>query len=725
MAGRKAMVFKRYGRAHHLLLERAEDLADVLELDEAHWVATSAPIDTLNCDRTFLSVFDHDATGRIVADEVRLAARWLLATLRDRSGVTAGSTSLQLDAIDTDSEDGRRIHVAAGKILARLGLADSSTVTLGQVRQVKTALEAMPVSEAGVALPEATGDEQVKQFVIDIIATVGGAPHPSGRQGVGQAQLDEFLTQARGYLDWRARGEIPAGRENSDVMPLGSQTSDAYAVFAALRDKVDQYFAQCRAVAFEPRTADLVNPTAADLQKLDVADPQAIEAFMKAAPLAKPGFDRVLLLSEKTNPYYVEALSALRRKVLDPLLGRSKAALSQEEWEQVKARLGPYEQWIGAKTGQAVELLGAEKLTRYLDDRYAQAVTSLIAESHETAIALDSIRLTEKLILYQAYQLKLVNNFVSLPYLYEPASRAMVEVGTLVMDGRQFNLAVKVGDRKQHAAVAKTSEIFVLYVEVSPPGGEKFEVAVPVTSGGQGNLCVGKRGVFRDLAGRQMDARVAELIENPISVREALLSPFRRLARLVTGKLESITTAAEKQFDTAATGVLDTAAPGPSPAQPAKAGTGLLAGGLLMGGGVAFAAVGASVGYIAKTIHTVGLLKMVLAVAAAVLAVMLPVAVLGLVRLRRRDLSAILEGSGWAINARMRLTQRQGRFFTRKPRYPKGAKGVRRVWPWVAVVLIVVLAAIAFGGYRAAGTSKPASTSATRPAASPVADDTP
>ena len=144
-----------------------------------------------------------------------------------------------------------------------------------------------------------------------------------------------------------------------------------------------------------------------------------------------------------------------------------------------------------------------------------------------------------------------------------------------------------------------------------------------------------------------------------------------------------------------------------------------------MGGGVAFAAVGASVGYIAKTIHTVGLLKMVLAVVAAILAVMLPVAVLGLVRLRKRDLSAILEGSGWAINARMRLTQGQGRFFTQRPRYPKGAKGVRRVWPWVGLALLVVFAAIWFGRYRAAGTAKPASTPSTTQEASPAAEDTP
>ena len=63
-------------------------------------------------------------------------------------------------------------------------------------------------------------------------------------------------------------------------------------------------------------------------------------------------------------------------------------------------------------------------------------------------------------------------------------------------------------------------------------------------------------------------------------------------------------------------------------------------------------------------------------VAAAVLAVMMPVSAMAVAKLRKRDLSAILEGCGWAINARMRLTFAQGRMFTETPAYPDGARGV-------------------------------------------------
>jgi len=41
------------------------------------------------------------------------------------------------------------------------------------------------------------------------------------------------------------------------------------------------------------------------------------------------------------------------------------------------------------------------------------------------------------------------------------------------------------------------------------------------------------------------------------------------------------------------------------------------------------------------------------------------------VRLSRRDLSTILEGSGWGLNSRMKLTAQQANHFTRRPERPE------------------------------------------------------
>ena len=697
MATSKRMTFQRFGRSHHLRIRSAEDLAAAAVLDEAHWVATGAPIDTINCDRTFLELFDTDNNGRLMCFEVIAGIEWLGKVLADASGVTECSDVLRLASINTDEPDGRSILASAEKMLDSLGAPEAGEISLQQIRRIKTQVEGTPVSEAGVVLPGASNDPQVQRMLADIIATVGGTPHPSGANGVNQGEFEEFQAAAKAHLDWLDQGEIPAGAETTEIMPLGATTGEAFALYAKLRGKIDQYFAQCEAVAFDARTADRVIASDDELQSLDLSDPEAIAGFIRSAPLAKPTPAGMLPFEADVNPSYVSPLGRLRKKVIEPALGQAAPSISREQWWQVKSFLSAHEAWASAKAGAAVEALGAEKLRAYIAPKMCDAVKALVAESAETAFVLDNIRLTEKLALYQANLLDLANNFVSFPHLYDSARRAMFEMGSLVMDNRRFNLAVRVADRAAHATIAKTGNMFVLYAEVAPgDGAEKFEVAVPVTSGGKGNLCVGKRGVFQEVNGRESDARIVGMIENPISIREALVSPFKRLGRLLSGKIEAITASAEKKLDTAAASAVSAPKTAAAPAQPAKAaGGGMMAGGLLMGGGVAIAALSSAAAYMAKTLVGFEWWQIVLGVAIAILAVIVPTSLLAILKLRRRDISAILEGSGWAINARMRLTRGQCRFFTCRPAYPANAKGVRR--PWVLIVAVLIFWAIAVG----------------------------
>ncbi len=701
MAGDSKLTFERFGRSYHLRIRTAEDLRAIVSLDEALWVATGAPIETINCDRTFLELVDTDRNGRILCFELADAIAWLLKNLSDTSGVDAGRAVLSLAAINVGEEEGRRIHASAGKMLARLGADDAGEITLEQVRKIKAEVEATPVSGAGVVLPEAAEDPEVRQFIADVVATVGGAPHPGGAVGAAQAQLEQFLAGAQAYLEWRRQGELPPGQSRSEVMPLGEGTAAAYALLSGVRDKMDQYFAQCEAVALDAELGGRLGPRPAELEGMDFGDPAAIREVLKSAPLARARADRVLGFADPVNPHYAVRLAELRTGLIEPVLGASDESLSEDQWGRIKQAFAAHEAWVTSKAGSDVEPLGAEKLQAYLDPRFARAVRALMAASAETAFVLDNIRQAEKLILYQAYLRDLANNFVSFPHLYSAERRAMFELGTLIMDGRRFNLSVRVDNRAQHAAVAKSSNMYVLYVEIAPKGGgEKYEVAVPVTSGGKGNLCVGKRGVFEDVHGNECDARVMQIIENPISVGEALISPFQRMGRLVTGKIEAITTQAEKKLDTAtAATVTQVRAGGPTAGAAPAQGSGMMAGGLLMGGGVAVAALGSAVAYFTKTLAGLQYWQILIGLGGAVLAVVVPISIIAALKLRRRDLSGILAGSGWAINARMRLTRGLGRFFTQRPRYPKEAKGVRRPRKWLILAAIVVLAAIAVSAY--------------------------
>jgi hypothetical protein len=312
---------------------------------------------------------------------------------------------------------------------------------------------------------------------------------------------------------------------------------------------------------------------------------------------------------------------------------------------------------------------------------------------------LDKIRLLERLILYQAYMIEFVNNFVSFPRLYDTHSRAMFEMGSLVMDGRRFNLAVKVHDRPGHARIALTSNMYLMYVEITPgDGSTKFEVAVPVTSGGKGNLCIGKRGVFYDTAGCEYGAKVTHIIENPISFSEALLSPFQRLGKLLTGKIESITAKAEQKLDARASAAVSQVGSEPSASGAAqKQASGISSGGFVLGAGVALAALGSAAAYMTRTLAETSWVAIVISILGAVALVMVPITIVAFLKLRKRDISAILEGSGWGINARMSLTRRQARFFTERPRYPKGSRGLHH-FPWLLLLVLLLLFAACSAG---------------------------
>ena len=304
------------------------------------------------------------------------------------------------------------------------------------------------------------------------------------------------------------------------------------------------------------------------------------------------------------------------------------------------------------------------------------AVRDLIAQSKQTAFVPDNIRALEKLILFQADILQLANNFISFPDLYDPERRAVFEMGTAIIDGRRFNFAVKVIDRAEHAKIAATSSIYVMYLElVRQDSEERPCVAAPVTAGGQGNLCLGKRGIFEDIEGQQWDARIVQIIENPIGLGGAIAAPYRRVVKMFVDKIDVLTSSAEKEFDESAERTMSAVSTAGEPAAGAAT-SGMAAGGMLLGGGVAVAALLSAMAYVGQVVVE-NPLAVLLGVAGAILVLMLPTAIRAFLKLRQRDLSGIIEGTGWAINARMRLTQRQALTFTARPPYPKGVRGRR------------------------------------------------
>jgi hypothetical protein len=689
--GTSSIRWRRFGRAWHPVIEDVDALAALLDLEPTRWVATSAPTATVNADPVFLEVLDADADGRIRTEDVKRVIRWTLSLLARREGLARGADALRLDAVTEGPEGGEadRIRRASARVLERVRRAGAEAVTLEEVRRVAAKEVERGLSTAGRVLPAAAESEATRALLEAVIETMGGAPHPRDVPAVSAEKLDAFLAQGREWLAWRERLEGP---EAAVLLPLGEATGAAWQLSEDVDPKLDQFFTLCDTLALDARLGDRVWPVDTHKDGRDLTDEAAALSFLESAPVARPVAEGLLDLDGPLNPRFAAALRRTREQVLRPLIG--DVPLDVEAWTRARAALKPYEHWRLAEPPGAVSSLGEERLRALLADEAARAeARDLLARSHDSAVVLDDVRLVERLLLCQANLLRFANNFAGLPQLYDPNAHALFERGTLYLDGREFRLAVPVPDRARHTRFAQASNLFVLYVELSDRAGTVLrEVAVPVTGGTRGNLLADRWGVFHTIRGQELHARVVQIVENPIGMAEAIAAPFQRAADAIRRRVEQLSEDRTKELEVAAaesapTSAADLEALAAAPsdtagaaADPASAAATTAAapqsqGGLLAGGGIAVAAMSSAAAFVTSTLQGVGWQVIAGGGLTLLAAVLIPTAGLAWLKLRRRDLSAFLEGSGWGINPRMYLTSDQAKTFTRRPDWSRRSLG--------------------------------------------------
>ena len=658
------LIFKNYRGSHQLRIQNAQDLEKIQVLDDAHWAATSVPINSLNCDYAFASYVDTDQNNRIRTDELKVAQAWLFRFLANRSRLSEATDVLKLSDIDTSHPEGKKLRVAAELILTNLNLPDAKEISLAQVRDVQSIMASSANNGDGIIPPEATTDPDLVQFITSVMETVSSVLDASGKPGISEEQLKVFFHEAQSYLAWKAKGEIPKGDRTSEVMPWGTETPQAYELVVSLEEKIEQYFTQCAMVRFDERSAAQMQLRQKELEEIDFTDKSMMEARLKNAPLALPNPEGILELEAMLNPLYIERLFALKEKVLKRALGGSVKQLTEKHWDKVRAIFAPYRVWLEGKQGIKVEKLGTDRLRTYLNGPYRQQTSELIAKDLAVADDLNQIHNLEKLILYQRWLMELTNNFVSFANFYTPQRRSLIEAGTLVIDGREMTFSMRVQDRQAHKKIAENSFMYLLYLEVTGHQEKdiKFEIVTAVTSGSAGGLRIGKRGIFFTIDGREWDAEVVDIVENPISPWESVKAPFKQFTGFIRKQIDKFSKSSQAKLET-------------SVAVPSASGT---TRDLLLGGGIAIAALGSAFAYITKAlsqIKAVHILGMLVGLAAFIL---LPGMIIGFAKIRKRDMSVLLEASAWAVNVHMRLNATLGRLFTHIPRLPEGARKERR-----------------------------------------------
>ncbi|HET8542228.1 MAG TPA: hypothetical protein VFL83_20300 [Anaeromyxobacter sp.] len=698
--------FFRAGGLDQVALESGADLLALESLDQKLWIALSCPTRGLELDARTLELLDTDRDGRVRAPEILEAIRFCAVRLRDVGVLLYGADELALAGIRDDTPEGRATLGAARHVLAQIGRPDALALRAVDVADTARVFEKTLFNGDGVVPPEATADLEARQAVLDVMATVGSVQDRGGHPGVDRARVEAFFAEAAAFAEFWRRGEASA-----EAMPLGERTPAAYAALAAVRAKVDDFFVRCRLAAIEPRAAAMLNRTDPEFAALAAKDLAAATADVAAFPLARVEPARPLPLDGEVNPAWEGAIAALRREVVAPLLGADRVALSAREWTGIVARFAGHEAWLATKAGARVEKLGLARVRAVLAGGARAAVEGLLARDEAFAAEAAAIADVVRLVHYHRDLGALLRNFVSFADFYDPVRLAVFQAGTLYLDARSCELCIRVDDPGAHAAMGALSRMYLAYCDCRRPGGETMRIVACFTQGDAEYLMPGRNGIFYDRKGRDWDATVVKIIDNPISIRQAFWAPYKKAMRFVEDQVTRFAAAKQKETDahleTTAARATDTALGKPPPAAP-PVDVGKMVG-IVAALGVGIGALGTLLGgFVSGFMDLQPWWAKLVAVAGVVLVISGPSVLMAWLKLRHRTLGPILDANGWAVNGRVRINLPLGTALTDRASLPPGARRIledpyaddaarrrKRIF-W----LVVILAAAALGAAR-------------------------
>src|SRR5690606_22497329 len=252
-----------------------------------------------------------------------------------------------------------------------------------------------------------------------------------------------------------------------------------------------------------------------------------------------------LPLTSGINPAWEGKIETFRNTVVVPLLGE-RTELSLEDWRTLEGKLAPFAAWSAAVAASPLAKLTPERLRAILDGDAAPALTALIERDRAeagTAAAIDSV---DRLVRYSRYLRLLCENFVNFKHFYSGESQAIFQAGTLYIDQRSCDLTLLVDDAAKAAPMVSMAGTYLLYCDcVRRASGEKRQIVAAVTNGDSDNLMVGRNGIFYDRDGRDWDATITKVVDNPISLRQAFWSPYKKFVRLIEEQVAKRAAAAD------------------------------------------------------------------------------------------------------------------------------------------------------------------------------------
>lgn len=664
--------FSTVGGVPRVNIESGEDIAHLNELDQKMWTVLSCPTKGLEIDEKTLELMDVDGDGKIRVNEVADAATWITKVLKNPDLLLKQEDTISLDDINQEDEDGKKLYDSAKQILANLEL-DKNEISVADTSDSIAIFAKTKFNGDGVITENSTDDEALKAVIANCVKTIGSTADRSGVDGVTAEQIEAFYTNCNDYMTWFTSED----ENKATVFPYGDNTEAALAAYNALKEKVEDFFMRCKLTAFNSESSAALDVTVARMEAISEKSLSACTEEIAGYPLARVNSKSELPLNGGINPAWEAAFANLKSLIFDVDFPKQKS-ISEADWKAIGAKFGPFEAWKAAKKGEIVESLGVDVIKEIVGKNQKDALLALVELDKAEEAKSNEIVTVNKLTHYYRDIYKLIKNYVTFSDFYtrDENKKAIFQAGTLYIDQRSCDLCVKVSDMGKHNLTAGLSGMYLLYCDChSKKKNETMTIVAVMTDGDIDNLMVGKNAIFYDRDGVDWDATVVKIIDNPISIRQAFWSPYRKFANWVTDLINK--SAAEKDsksFDNMTASVSETAAAAPADgAKPQQAQPFDIA----KFAGI-FAAIGMALGFLGSFCVSVvsGFAQLtwwqvILVFIGIILLISGPSMVMAWLKLRKRNLAPLLNANGWAVNAQAFVNITFGATLTKMAQFPK------------------------------------------------------
>lgn len=701
--------FQRIGGLDQVILSSAQDIANLDKLDPKLWVALSCPASGLVFDDKTLSLLDEDKDGRIRIPEVIEAVKWLKQRLNHLESIIESTNELPLSAINADTPEGNRLLITAKAILTNINKQDKSSISADDLNESTILNTHNLFNGDGIIPPTTQIDDDLQTFIKEALSVMGGVQDASGLDGINDKIAQAFKQSLQEWIIWN-------DSVSSAITPLGDDTAEAWQLVQELKEKINDYFLRTELASYAPQAQSALN---VDEKYIVPTDNGLLEdSALAELPLSKVSANRPLDLKVGLNPIWRPKVLRLIELVQPAIALQDE--LSQSDWLNIQHILSPYAIAVSSKPtlvnvevttppSITIDKLGENRIKQMLNSDIFEKFTSLAEKDSTTPAAAADIADVERLVIFHQYLYRLLMNFVSFHDFFDLNHRiAAFQAGQLFIDGRCCTLCISVTDINKHTTLANYSELFLLYCECTrknlPINGtqEKKNIVAAMTAGDADFLLEGRNGVFIDNDGYDWDAKVVKIITKPISISQAIWSPYKRFGRFITEQINKWATSKD-------TALLDSAKsttlPSPTSTDAPKFDIGKSVG-IFAAIGLALGAIGTAVASIASSLFQLQWWQFPLVFLALFLIISGPSVILAWLKLRQRTLGPLLEASGWAINGKVGINFFLGSKLTTKAELPKNASRSlvdpmrKRCYKyWLAFLLALIIGCAGASGW--------------------------